>query len=247
MTGAGHVVGAANDAGYVRAQYETEAGLAARKAVYRDVSGLDACEVAIAAALELSPSSALEVGCGEGELAERLTTSLPGPVVALDQSARMVELTARRGVDARVGDVQELPFPDRCFDVAVAAWMLYHVPDLPRGIAEVARVLRPQGRLVAVTNAFDHLQELFALAGIEHRELAFGAENGAELLRASFRRVERRDAYGTVVFHDIDTVRSYFNSSERLAEHAGRLPARLDIPLVVRRRPVVLVADGPRS
>ena len=46
-----------------------------------------------------------------------------------------------RGVHAVIGDVQELPFPDADFDCAVAAWMLYHVPDLDRGIAELARVL----------------------------------------------------------------------------------------------------------
>ena len=45
----------------------------------------------------------------------------------------MVELARARGVDARVGDVQELPFADGAFDCVVAAWMLYHVPDLDRG------------------------------------------------------------------------------------------------------------------
>ena len=89
--------------------------------------------------LDVAPQSVLEVGCGEGELAERVQRELGAEVVALDQSERMVELTRRRGVDARVGDVQDLPFPDECFDVAVAAWMLYHVPDLDRGLGELAR------------------------------------------------------------------------------------------------------------
>ena len=86
-------------------------------------------------------------------------------VVAIDQSTRMVELARKRGVDARVGDVQELEFGDAAFDAVVAAWMLYHVPDLHLGLAECARVLRPGGALVAVTNAATDFAELWALVG----------------------------------------------------------------------------------
>ena len=77
----------------------------------------------------------------------------------LDVAPRMVELARSRGVDAIVGDVQELPFENALFDCAVAAWMLFHVPDIDRGLSELARVLRPGGRLVAVTNAEHHLAE----------------------------------------------------------------------------------------
>ena len=73
-----------------------------------------------------------------------------------------MELTAARGVEARVADVQDLPFADDSFDVVAAMWMLYHVPDLDRGLAEVRRVLRPGGRLVAVTNGDGHTAELRA-------------------------------------------------------------------------------------
>jgi SAM-dependent methyltransferase len=235
------VVGGTNDPSYVSRQYETEEGLAARKSAYRDVSGPDARELALEAVLEVGPGRVLEVGCGEGELAERLTAAVRD-VVALDQSPRMVELTQARGVDARVGDVQQLPFPDASFDAALAAWMLYHVRDLDLGLGELVRVLRPGGRLVAVTNGHDHLQELFALGGIDHWEVPFRTENGVEILGRHFANVERRDAFGTVSFDDIDAVRSYFASSERLAWALDRLPDALDEPLVARRRPTVFVA-----
>jgi len=236
------VVRGTNDPHYVKEQYASEAGLAARKAVYRDVAGVDAREVAFAQIAEAMPRRVLEVGCGEGELAERLVRELQVDLVAVDQSQRMVEITRSRGVDARVADVQELPFEDASFDVAVAAWMLYHVPDLDRGLAELARVLRTGGRLVAATNRADHLAELFALAGIDRWDLPFGGENGEQLLARSFAGVERFDADGTVVFSDIETVRSYYASSERLSGYLGRLPVALEEPLVARRRPVVFVA-----
>lgn len=77
-----------------------------------------------------APASVLEVGCGWGELAARIIRETGAAVTAIDPSPRMVELARQRGVDARVGDVQELPFENGSFAAVVAAWMLYHVPDL---------------------------------------------------------------------------------------------------------------------
>ena len=239
----GSVVRGLNDPVHVREQYASEAGLAARKAVYRDITGIDAREVAYAKIAAFLPRRVLEVGCGEGELAERLVRELGVEVLAVDQSRRMVEITRSRGIDASVADVEDLPFKDGSFDVAIAAWMLYHVPNLNRGLAELVRVLRPGGRLVAVTNRSDHLEELLALAGIDHWDLPFGGENGEDVLSRHFVRVERFDADGIVVFSDIEMVRSYYLSSERLAVYADRLPAALEEPLVARRRPVVFVAE----
>jgi len=232
----------ANKPEYVRQQYASERGLAARKALYQEVAGIDAREVVLQAVAEVHPVRVLEVGCGEGELAARVALEPGVEVVAVDQSERMVELARARGVDARVADVQELPFEDASFDVAIAAWMLYHVPDLDRGLAELARVLRPGGRLVAATNQPDHLREMFALVGLGNWALPFDGANGAEALARTFERVERRDADGTVTVRDADAIRAYFDSSDGFREHAARVP-ELDGPLVVRRRPVVFVAD----
>ena len=65
-------------------------------------------------------------------------------ITAIDQSPRLARLTAGRGVPVGIADVQALPFPDNRFDVVAALWMLYHVPDLDRGLAEIRRVLRPR-------------------------------------------------------------------------------------------------------
>jgi SAM-dependent methyltransferase len=188
----------------------------------------------------------LEVGGGEGELAERIVHELGVELVAVDQSAAMVEVQRSKGIDARVGDVQWLSFADGEFDAAVAAWMLYHVPDLERGLAELARVLRPGGTLVAVTNAVDHLQELWDLADRASRigRFNFRSENGEEVLCRHFTSVRRRDAHGWVTMDDA-TVRRFAASWDAL-EPLVRIPP-LGTPIRVRRRSTVFVARKGES
>ena len=106
-----------SDPRYVRAQYATEDGLLARKSIYYESSGPDARDVVFSAIAETDPDDVLEVGCGEGELAERIARELSAKIVAVDQSERMVALARERGVDAEIGDAQELPFDDASFDV----------------------------------------------------------------------------------------------------------------------------------
>ena len=232
-----------DDAAFVREQYASEENLAARKAAYATAEGPDAREVLFAAIAEAEPARVLEVGGGEGELAERIVRELGTDLVGLDQSERMVEIQRAKGIDARVGDVQELPFDDADFDVAVAAWMLYHVPDLDRALAELARVLRPGGRLVAVTNSVEHLRELHELAGRDpsERDFTFRRENGEELLLRHFARVERRDADGWVTFDDA-SLRSYAASWESPLRRILDQPP-LERPLRARRASTIFVAE----
>jgi SAM-dependent methyltransferase len=235
-----------DDAGFVREQYATERNLAARKSVYATAEGPDARELLFAAIAEAKPRRVLEVGGGEGELAQRIVHELGAELIGVDQSKRMVEIQRAKGIDARVGDVRDLPFADEAFDVAVAAWMLYHVPDVDRALGELARVLRPGGRLVAVTNGTQHLRELTDLADLSTlmEQWVFRAENGAELLERHFARVERRDAYGWVTFDDA-AMRAYAGSSERLAPLLELPP--LEEPLRARREPTIFVATKSGS
>jgi SAM-dependent methyltransferase len=225
-----------DDPALVREEYASESRLAARKAAYRFAEGPDPREVAFEAAAEIEPRRVLEVGCGEGELAERISRELGCDVLALDQSERMVQLTGAGGVHAVVGDVQALPFADGQFDCAVAAWMLYHVPDLERALGELARVLRAGGRLVAVTNAFEHLHELKELLGIEP-----DSPSGEEVLRSHFATVGSRVAYGWVSFPDRAAAPAFVDAS--MVVFRGRQLPPLSGSLRVRRASVVFVAD----
>ena len=225
----------------MREQYATPDNLRARKSAYVNALGDDPRQFAFEAVAAEGPKRVLEVGGGEGELAEWIQDELGVEVVSLDQSAAMVYEQRSKGLDARVGDVQELPFADGEFDVAVAAWMLYHVQDLDRALGELARVLEPDGVLVAVTNAADHLQELWDLAQRASRigRFNFRSDNGEQVLRGHFAHVERRDARGSVTMDDT-TVHRFAESWEALAPLV-RMPP-LGEPVRVTRHSTVFVA-----
>ncbi|HKP19365.1 MAG TPA: class I SAM-dependent methyltransferase [Gaiellaceae bacterium] len=232
-----------NDPALVRQEYADEQGLAARMAVQESASGPDPYAVVFDAVAGCNPGRVLEVGCGRGELAARMMRELDARVVALDQSERMVELTRERGVEAIVGDVQELPFRDATFDCVVAAWMLYHVQDLNRALQEVRRVLKPAGRLVAATSSERNLAELWRLVGeIGAPADGFTAENAEWPLLRHFTLVQRRDVRGTVTFPDHETARRHIAAVPTRAAHAERLPF-FQGPLHASRRVAVFVCE----
>ena len=216
--------GPQNDPEVVRREYADEAGLSARSSIWARRSGPRAQDVALDAVLAGAPRRVLEAGCGRGELAERLVHA-GLEVVACDQSERMVELTRARGVDACVADVQALPFPDGAFDAAVANFMLYHVPDIDRALAELRRVLSSGGRLVAATNGVDQLKELWELVGrdVSDRRRLFMRETGAGFLGRHFAHVEMIDLPATVELSAED-MRYYVAHSVAHKHAADRIP-----------------------
>jgi SAM-dependent methyltransferase len=233
-----------DDPEIVRGEYASEDGLRARWSAYRELTGLTAPEIAFRAVEEITPSRMLEVGCGWGDFSARVAAELGVAVLAIDISPRMVELARERGVDARVGDVQELPFEDGVFECVAANWMLYHVPDLDRGLAELARVLTPGGRLVAATNGLRHLGELWSLVGRDRaREpIRFFAEFAEPFLREHFATVERRDVEKTVTFAGVQAVRDYIGASVA-HKHLASQVQEFDGPFVTMSRQVVFVAQ----
>lgn len=204
------------DRDLVDRQYRDEARLLTRASVWHPtLDGRDPASEALSAVVETVPRRVLEIGCGTGAFAARVAAALPeAEVVAVDQSARLVELTAGRGLEARVADAQDLPFADDSFDVVAALWMLYHVPDLHRALAEVRRVLRPGGRFVAVTNGDTHVADLRADAGGGPVLTHFSSENGEVALHAHFDDVSRDDLRTRAVFADRASALAYLDSSQ---------------------------------
>jgi SAM-dependent methyltransferase len=232
-----------NDPELVSCEYATEAGLAVRRdTISRFLDGPNAVDAALAAVAEVAPVRVLEVGCGMGQFAERVARKLETELVAVDLAPRMVDLARERGVDARLGDVQALAFADGEFDCAIANWMLYHVPDLDAGVRELARVLRPGGRLVAATLGEENLADLWRLVDYPRPTRPFSAENGAEVLGRHFARVERRDVEAALVFPDRAAVQRYVDSSFFAPAVERRVP-EVPEPFRVRTVQAVFVAE----
>ena len=90
----------------------------------------------------------LDVGCGPGNLAAAAATR-GALVVGTDLSQAMVALAQSRHprLEFRQADAERLPFPDSSFDAVVANLLIPHLPRPEPALAELARVLKPQGRL----------------------------------------------------------------------------------------------------
>ena len=232
-----------DDPALVAAEYADDARLRRRAAAYTGEATVDVRVPLVAAVAAVAPANVLEVGCGWGELAGWIARDSRAHVVATDVSPRMVDLALARGVDARVADVQSLPFGDGEFDVVVAAWMLYHVPDLDRAFAEIVRVLRPGGRLVAATNSVLHLHELRELVGSGRSSITFSRETGDELLTPFFASVSRIDIDGHLEFADRAVVEDYVRASISMSPFVANLSPQIEEPLVVRRANSIFVAE----
>lgn len=110
---------------------------------------------------QLKPGeSVLEVGCGTGTwtLIARKRVGKTGRVAGIDpapkQILRALHKAAKQGlsIDFQIGVIERLAFPDHSFDVVLSSFMMHHLPDdlKQRGLAEIARVLKPGGRLLII-------------------------------------------------------------------------------------------------
>jgi ubiquinone/menaquinone biosynthesis methyltransferase len=94
---------------------------------------------------------ALDLACGTGDIA--LAVAARGArVTGLDLTPRMLQLAAGKSQAATflAGDMASLPFRPQSFDLVTTGYGLRNVPDLPMAIDEIARVLRPGGRLLSL-------------------------------------------------------------------------------------------------
>ena len=234
-----------NDPALVASEYADEARLTARRRVWREfLEGPNSDDWTFDAITERRARRALEIGCGWGEMAARVTASIDADVTAFDLSPRMAGLARGRGVRAFVADVQRLPFGDQAFDLAWANAVLYHVPDLGRGLTEAARVLTDEGAFIATTFDAGRFPELFALVGLESPAISFRADNGAEILGRHFGNVQIREATHALVFPNMDEVRTYLEATITMRHLAGHMPS-FEGPFRTERTFAVFVCTDP--
>ena len=95
----------------------------------------------------------LEVGCGRGAGSSLIKTMFePAVLHAMDLDVEMIRkafrylsVEQREGISFFVSDAVLLPYPDEAMDAVFGFGVLHHVPDWQRGLAEIARVLKPGG------------------------------------------------------------------------------------------------------
>ena len=102
----------------------------------------------------------LEVGCGTGTLtlAAKRQAGPSGKAFGIDVIPGMIELSQRKAAQAnenitfQLGSIDDIPFSENQFDVVLCSFMIFHMSEKTRrkGIAEIYRVLKPQGRLLVL-------------------------------------------------------------------------------------------------
>ncbi len=186
----------------------------------------------------------LEVGAGTGwQWLENVPRISPGWDITLsDFSAGMVAearstlATVRHPIKFQRIDVQAIPYADARFDVVMAHFMLYHVPDRAGAIAELRRVLKPGGILYTATVGNAHLRDLDALiaefTSVPEYVGGFGEarrytlENAPLQLAEQFESVEVRRYADALVVTEVEPLIEYVLSMPARDLVGGkRLPA----------------------
>jgi SAM-dependent methyltransferase len=202
----------------------------------------------------------LDLGCGSGG-ATRAAARVVGPdgmVVGIDSSPECVaEAESRTGADLPVlyrrGDAQAMGnVPDRTFDCLVASLVLEQVADLDRVAAEIFRVLRPGGRMVATVTAFDRLRPIDAsfmgaviaivgrrapgaLAGRASRaSMPHEPRDQRAFIDAGLGTIEEQDVQFAVVMEDVDDAWAVF--SRTYIAHVLDEEGREELRRVLERR-----------
>ncbi len=101
----------------------------------------------------LRVADALDVGCGEGDVAVEIQRLSGARVAGVDISQRMVDTARGRGIEAHLVDLatDSLPFADGSFDLVYMAEVIEHLVRPDKALEEIKRVLRPGGHLVLST------------------------------------------------------------------------------------------------
>jgi SAM-dependent methyltransferase len=259
-------------------QYRSDENLRIRIETHRLYTVGAALEPAIDAALALNGTeSLLDIGTGPGDFPIRLRSAgHGGKIIGVDSSPGMIAKAASANVNINFlqADAQSLPFAKESFDIVTARHMLYHVPDIPRALAEARRVLNPRGKFFAVTNTHDNFAEYRAALGEAADELkgriadtlrflipvsqAFSEINGPPIIQQIFGNVTTTLVRSALRFESSDPPLRYFDSCRSLkglsdaewalarAKFADALDRRLASgPWLVSKTAVILTATVP--
>jgi SAM-dependent methyltransferase len=180
----------------------------------------------------------LDVGCGEGELARHLPE---GAWVGLDSSPTML---ARAPGPVVEGEATALPYPDGSFGSVALLYVLYHLAEPDRALAEAHRVLRPGGLLAVAAPSRHDSPELSRF--LPDTGLTFDAERAPELIGRRFHDVEVESWDAALLrLPTREALRDYLLGKRVAPERAQAAAEALDVPLEVTKRGALVYARRP--
>lgn len=219
-------MGAINDKEVVQKQYENAANLNTRISIHDKYSvnkqgfgNWITSQYQIAVGIRI-----LELGCGTADMWKDNISLLNNcsELVLTDLSEGMLT-TARnnmvnvQNVTYQIVDIQEIPFKSNSFDIVIANMMLYHVPDLKKGLSEVKRVLKEDGSFYCATygenGIVPFIADLLKPYGAEGRvNKNFTLQNGKQILAQYFSSIEMREYIDSLEVTNVDDMLDYIYS-----------------------------------
>lgn len=212
-----------NDTASVAKQYQTSANLSARISIHDKYSvNKQGFGNWITDRYEIEAGMrVLELGCGTGSMwvGKGDLVKKCGKLILSDFSEGMLEQTREtlkdlKGIEYQTIDIQNIPYEDHTFDIVIANMMLYHVPDLQKGLREVRRVLKEGGRFYCATfgenGIMEYIYGLLKDYGVQSQtNRAFTLQNGAEKLSQVFANVKRCDYPDALEVTNLDDMADY--------------------------------------
>lgn len=225
----------------IRRQYQTSAHLNTRISIHDKYStNKEPFGDWIVSHYQILPGmKILELGCGTGSMWKDHLDLLSGGtrLTLTDFSPGMLEtakatLSKAKAITYQVVDIQDIPYPDASFDIVIANMMLYHVPDLHKGLTEVRRVLKSGGVFYCATygehGIMEFINDALAHLGISGSiGTAFTLQNGADTLSAHFENVQRYDREDGLAITRVEDFVDYICSLSSLSNIAD-----VDTPLL---------------
>ncbi len=182
---------------------------------------------------DLSGKRLLALGCGNATQwrANRERFALDATIILTDLSEGMLaearpDLEGDGRFTLRCMDASRLEFEDASFDFVTANHMLYHVPDIAQTLAEVARVLKPDGAMMAATNGENYMLDLDLLltefwpdyGGLHTMSIKFNLQNGSDQLSQWFGVVEKKLYTGDLWVTEAQPLVDYVYSTPRVQQ-----------------------------
>lgn len=99
---------------------------------------------------QLKNKLVLDMACGDGQDILHYR-SLGATVIGIDASSKLVNIANSLGGNVDLGYMENLPYPDRCFDIVLSKWALQSSTDVPKVVQEIHRVLKPKGLVAYLT------------------------------------------------------------------------------------------------